>query len=116
MNTAYHLTPAAWFRAQPDDAPYLPEAYARDGFVHLTHGIDAVLVAGNRYYSADPRPYLLLTVALDQLSAEVRYDDPARQFPHVYGALERVALTRVQRVERDEAGRFVGVAEHAAEG
>jgi uncharacterized protein (DUF952 family) len=109
MNIAYHLTPAAWFHAQPSDAPYLPETYAADGFVHLTHGLDAVLAAGNRYYSADPRPYLLLAVDLDQLRAEVRYDDPERQFPHVYGALERTALTRVQRVERDEAGRFVGV-------
>jgi uncharacterized protein (DUF952 family) len=115
MNTAYHLTPAAWFCAQLDDAPYLPEDYAADGFTHLTHGLDAVLAAGNRYYSADPRPYLLLTVDLDQLSAEVRYDDPARQFPHVYGPLERTALTRVQRVTRDAAGRFVGVVEQTIE-
>jgi uncharacterized protein (DUF952 family) len=113
MNNAYHLTPEAWFRAQPAAAPYLPEAYAADGFVHLTHGLDAVLAAGNRYYTADPRPYLLLTIDLDQLSAEVRYDDHARQFPHVYGPLERAAITRTQRVTRDEAGRFVGVAEHA---
>jgi uncharacterized protein (DUF952 family) len=115
MNNAYHLTSEAWFCAQPDDALYLPEAYAADGFTHLTHGLDAVLAAGNRYYSADPRPYLLLTIDLDQLSAEVRYDDPARQFPHVYGALERAAITRAQRVTRDGAGRFVGVAENAVE-
>src|SRR6476620_2615217 len=109
MNTTYHLTPEAWFRAQSPDSPYLPEAYAADGYVHLTHGLDAVLAAGNRYYTADPRPYLLLTVEPDQLSADVRYDDPARQFPHVYGPLELAAITCVERIERDGAGRFVGV-------
>jgi uncharacterized protein (DUF952 family) len=110
MPTAYHLTPAPWFRAQLPDAPYLPEAFAADGFIHLTHGLEAVLAAGNRYYTADPRPYLLLTVDLARVAAPVRYDDAQRQFPHLYGPLERAAIVAVQRVTRDAAGRFVGVA------
>ena len=109
MHAAYHLVSEPWFRTQLAAAPYLPEAFAEDGFVHLTHGLAEVLAAGNRYCVADPRPYLLLTVDLDYLSAEIRYDDPARQFPHVYGPLERVAITRAQHVERDAAGCFVGV-------
>jgi uncharacterized protein (DUF952 family) len=111
VTTAYHLAPEAWYRAQPPDAPYLPEAFGADGFVHLTHGLDEVLAAGNRYYLADVRPYLLLTVELDQLAADtpVRYDDPERRFPHAYGALDRAAIARVQRVERDADGRFTGI-------
>lgn len=111
VSIAYHLAPEPWCDAQPPDAAYLPEAFAADGFVHLTHGLDAVLAAGNRYYLADARPYLLLTVELDRLAADapVRYDDPERRFPHVYGPLDRAAIVRVERVERDADGRFIGV-------
>lgn len=109
--TAYHLAPEPWYRAQPSDVAYLPEAFAADGFVHLTHGLDEVLAAGDRYYLADARPYLLLTVELDRLAADtrVRYDDPERRFPHVYGPLDRAAIVRVERVTRDADGRFTGV-------
>jgi uncharacterized protein (DUF952 family) len=116
MNSAYHLVAEPWFNSQPADRAYLPEAFHADGFVHLTHGLAAVLDAGNRYYTADQRPYLLLTIDLDQLSVPVRYDDPQRQFPHVYGALDRAAIVRVQRVRRDAAGRFVGVLTDVAVG
>src|SRR5215216_147580 len=109
MTIAYHLTPEPWYRNQPADQPYLPEDFARDGFVHLTHDSDEVLDVGNRYYRADPRPYLLLTVDLARLSAEVRYDDPEQRFPHVYGALDRPAIIAVIQVRRAADGTFVAV-------
>jgi uncharacterized protein (DUF952 family) len=77
--------------------------------VHLTHELESVVEVSNRYYRADPRPYLLLTIDLDQLSATVRYDDPERAYPHVYGPLDRVAIVAVARVRRGSGGRFLGV-------
>lgn len=106
---AFHLVPEAWYRAQPLDAPYLPEPFAQDGFVHLTHGEQAVLDTGNRYYRTVPGRFLLLTVDLASLAGAVRYDDPARQYPHVYGPLERAAIVAVRVVERDAAGAFVAI-------
>lgn len=108
---AYHLVPEDWYRAQPDDAAYLPEAFGQDGFVHLTHGVADVMQAGNRYYRADVRPYLLLTVDLNLITSEVRYDDAARQFPHIYGPLDRAAIVAVREVERAEDGTFLAIAE-----
>jgi uncharacterized protein (DUF952 family) len=105
---AYHLVAADWFQAQPVDRAYLPEAFAREGFIHLTHGLDAVLAVGNRYYRADPRPYLLLTVDLAAVTAPVRYADSDlhQSFPHLHGPLERAALVAVQGVERGADGTF----------
>lgn len=109
--TAYHLVPEAWFREQAVEAAYLSEAFAQDGFIHLTHGIEPVLAAGNRYYRDDARPYLLLTVNLERVTAEIRYDDPARQFPHIYGAIDRALIITVQRVTRGDDGTFLSVTE-----
>ncbi|HUG15104.1 MAG TPA: DUF952 domain-containing protein [Thermomicrobiales bacterium] len=112
MTVAYHLVAEAWYHSWPRSAPYVPEAFEREDFIHLTHGIDEALAAGNRYYRDDPRPYLLLTVDLDAMPAEVevRYDDPDRQFPHIYGPLERAAIVGINSVERDDAGSFIAVA------
>jgi len=109
MPTAYHLVPEDWYRGQPEDRGYLPEPFEADGFVHLTHGLDDVLIVGNMFYRGDDRPYLLLTIDLDQITAEVRYDDNSGRFPHVYGPLDREAIVEVQRVKRDSGGSFTGV-------
>lgn len=109
MTTAYHLTPEPWFRAQPDDAPLWPEPFERDGFTHLTHGLDDVLAVGNAFYRADARPQLLLTIDLDRLTSPVRYDDPDQRYPHVYGPLDRAAIMVVARVRRDAAGCYLGI-------
>jgi uncharacterized protein (DUF952 family) len=110
MRTAFHLVAEEWFRAQADTSDYLPEAFSREGFVHLTHGAVDVLAAGNRYYRADPRPYLLLTIDLDAVSADVHYDDSEQRFPHVYGPIDRCAIMEVRQVIRDHEGTFVAIA------
>ena len=110
MNSAYHLVPEPWYRAQPENLGYLPEPFEADGFVHLTHRLDDVLAVGNSFYRNDARPYLLLTIDLDQITSEVRHDDDSGRYPHVYGPLDRPAIVGIQRVERADDGSFTGVA------
>jgi len=110
MNSAYHLVPETWFRAQPEERGYLPEPFEADGFVHLTHGLEDVLTVGNAFYRHDPRPYLLLTIDLGRITSEVRYDDDSGRFPHVYGPLDREAIIAIQCVERNPEGALTGVA------
>jgi uncharacterized protein (DUF952 family) len=109
MSVAYHLVARDWYVAQPDEHPYLPEGFEREGFIHLTHGIEAVIAVGNRYYRDDPRQYLLLTVDLSAVPAEIRYEDAARQFPHIHGPLDRAAILGVSPVQRDDTGAFISV-------
>jgi uncharacterized protein (DUF952 family) len=110
LNSAYHLVPEPWYRSQPEDRPYLPEPFDADGFVHLTHGLDDVLAVGNMFYRDDPRPYLLLTIDLGQITSDVRHDDDSQRYPHVYGPLDRAAIVAIQTIERDSDGSFTGVA------
>jgi uncharacterized protein (DUF952 family) len=106
---AWHLVAELWFRNQPASVDYVPEAFAADGFVHLTHGASEVIAAGNRYYRSDPRHYLALRIDLRRIASEIRYDDPQRQFPHVYGPIERAAIVDIHPVLRDELGGFVEI-------
>lgn len=107
---AFHLTPLACYVGLDPAEPYLPAAFDHDGFVHLTHGEARVLDVGNALYRAIPGDWVVLTVDLSRLSSPVRYDDPEQCFPHVYGPLDRSAITTVRRIERSGEGAFLAIA------
>lgn len=106
----YHLAPEPYWDASDTAAPYVPEAFGQDGFIHCTDGADRVIEVGNRYCREDPRPFVALLIDVSRLSAEVRYEDPERVYPHIYGPLNRGAILAVIPVERDYAGGFIRLA------
>jgi uncharacterized protein (DUF952 family) len=110
-----HLVPEDVWLTQKDRPRYLPDGFSSEGFIHCTHGDDAVIEVGNRYYRDDPRPYLVLEVDLEHVMAPVKYEDDERRFPHIYGPLERRAVLRVRRIERAEDGTFVAIGQPAPE-
>jgi uncharacterized protein (DUF952 family) len=105
----YHLVPREVWVASSGSDQFLPEGYAADGFIHCTDGHDEVIAVGNRYYRADPRPYVVLAIARSRLTSPVKYEDPGRIFPHIYGPLNTGAVEKVFDVQRDADGTFVGV-------
>lgn len=102
---AYHLVPAAIWDAARDDESFRVASLDDEGFVHLTHGMADLVDVGNRYYREDPRPYVALAIALRWLTSPWRYDGDER-FPHVYGPLDRAAITEVRPIPRDDDGTF----------
>ncbi len=110
----YHLVPASYWQNQKEGDRYLPERFHDDGFIHCTDTLEEVVAVGNRYYRSDPRPYLLLEIDCDSVSAPIVYEDAARIFPHIYGPLEVAAVRRALPVEREEDGRFVSVQNNAS--
>lgn len=104
-----HLTPAeVWERRQAGET-YVPDAYEAEGFIHLTIGEANLIDVANRYYAADPRPYLALTLDESLIAAPVRFDDDSGRYPHVYGRLNVDAITSIAPVRRSEAGVFLGI-------
>ncbi len=89
------------------DGPFRPASLDREGFVHLTHALPDLVDVANALYRDEPGPHLVLTIELDRLSAPWRYDGDAR-YPHVYGPLDRAAITMVRPIRRDAAGGFIG--------
>jgi uncharacterized protein (DUF952 family) len=102
-----HLVPAPYFDACDPDAPYLPEAFAHDGFIHCTDGEANVADVGNRYYRDDPRPFVVLVIDLAKVSARVAYEDNLGIYPHIYGPLNREAIVAVATVPRALDGMFL---------
>ncbi|MBV9950302.1 MAG: DUF952 domain-containing protein [Acidimicrobiia bacterium] len=106
--STWHLVPAAVWEEQRTQALYRPEAFAADGFVHCTDGLDQLLVPANTYYRDDPRPYLALEIDLDAIAAPARYDDEAERYPHVYGPIDVAAVRTIFAAERAGDGTFTG--------
>jgi uncharacterized protein (DUF952 family) len=113
LRVTYHLVPEPVWLAGTGAGDYRPERFDDEGFIHCTDDPNRLMVAGNTYYRDDPRPYLALTLAVERIEAAVRYDDPNRHYPHIYGPLNRDAVIAVRRVVREPDGTFRGLADEA---
>ena len=120
MTTILHLTPAAYFRAQPDSAPYLPAAFAADGFIHCTQEPEVLLQIANNYYKRERGDVLVLVIDPAKVKAEVKFEgpnpppDPSSPlaeviFPHIYGPLNRDAIVEIRAAKRAADGTFMSV-------
>ncbi|MFF9149671.1 DUF952 domain-containing protein [Streptomyces sp. NPDC014861] len=103
-----HVIPfGAWaeWSAHPG-LPYAPPSLAAEGFVHCSPDERAALEIADARYRDVPGPLLVLVVDETLLSGEVRWEGSEdRLFPHVYGPVERSAVTAVLEVLRDADGR-----------
>jgi uncharacterized protein (DUF952 family) len=109
MRETFHLVPEAAWRAADPAAAYEAASLASEGFIHCTDGVAALGETFDRYYAADPRPFLALTLDLDAFDVSWRYDVPGSPYPHIYGPIVRTAIVAVSRVERGSDGRFEGL-------
>ena len=101
----YHLVAVADYDA--DAESYLPAAFAGEGFIHTTRTVALLAEVANRYYRADPRPYLVLTIELDHVAAPWRYDAAGEDYPHIYGPLPRRAVLASAPLPRAADGAFL---------
>lgn len=106
----YHMTPAAEWRAQQDNAEFVEPTLADEGFIHCTAERDLLPVVANRHYRATPGEWVLLAVDTMQLAAPLRWE-PAdgHLFPHVYGPINRAAIVDVLPFPRRADGKFLGI-------
>ncbi len=107
MKITYHGTPKAYFESLDTSAPYVPEAFGKEGFIHTTEGREAVSIILTGIYKAYKEPFVVLHIDKDSIAAPVRYDDPACLFPHIYGPLNRDAIIKVEDIQRAEDGTFM---------
>jgi len=114
----HHLAPEADYLAAPPGEPYLPTAYAQDGFVHCTREPAVLIEVANRFYRGVAGDFLVLDIDPSRLTAELRYEQPVPPappgsaledvlFPHIYGPVNREAIVAVRQVQRSADGRFL---------
>ena len=106
MRLSYHGTPKRYFESQDASKPYVPEPFAREGFIHTTEGREAVSITLTKYYKSSTEPWVVLYIDQDRVTSPIRYDDPAEVFPHIYGALNRDAIVAVKDIRRSADGTF----------
>ena len=98
--TTYHLVPRRIWDASG-------ELSTPEGFIHCTDGADEVAATANRYFAQEQDELLALVIDLERVTAPVRYEDPRRVYPHIYGPIPREAIVQVLAMPRDAAGRFL---------
>jgi uncharacterized protein (DUF952 family) len=112
----YHIVIESDIRAQLGGLVYLPSGLRDDGFVHCALETSVVPVA-NDYYAGAPGRLLLLEIDPRRLASETRYEAAAptagagsshlasaSQFPHVYGPINKEAITGVGVLGRTACG------------
>ena len=104
---AFHLVAAEYYRDAGRGAPYVPAAFAADGFIHCTDGAENVAGVANRYYRDDRRMYVVLVIDKARVEPAIVYEDPGRIYPHICGALNRDAIIEVRPVLRAADGSFL---------
>ncbi|MFI6684691.1 DUF952 domain-containing protein [Streptomyces sp. NPDC050485] len=105
-----HVVPLDEWSAHPG-LPYAPPSLAAEGFVHCSADESAALAIADARYRDVAGPLLVLCVDESALSAELRWEGTRDTvFPHVYGPIERAAVTAVLEVRRDAEGRAVDLA------
>jgi uncharacterized protein (DUF952 family) len=118
-----HLLPLSAYRADAS-APISSPTLETQGFVHCSPDVHTTLAVANTLYRDADEPMVALELDAAALSAPVRWEaaDPTPPegvsddvlFPHVFGALERSAITGVRYARRDVSGRYLDLERRGA--
>ncbi len=114
----WHLIPLSKWRSD-HESEHLPQPPGAAGFMHAAPDEQTTLAVANALYRQAGEPLLALALDESALAAPVRYEagDPAPPpgvpagtlFPHVYGPVERAAVTEIRYLRRDPAGRYTAL-------
>lgn len=107
MEITFHLVPKAYFDSQDPQVDYTTADFARDGFIHCTDAMAEMAQVANRYYRAVQGPHYYVYIDKTRVRALIRYEDPGRLYPHIYGALNRDAILAVRPAQRLDDGTFL---------
>ena len=66
-------------------------------------------MTANRYCKDDSRSYLVLVIDTNKVNAKIKYEDPQRIYPHIYGPLNRDAIVSTSPVSRAADGTFLSL-------
>jgi len=107
VDLTYHGTPTEYFDLLDPDEPYVPPDFAREGFIHCTDGDARLADTLTEHYGHEPGDWLVLYIDKDKVTPPIRYEDPGRVFPHIYGPLNRDAIAVVCPIMRASDGAFL---------
>ncbi|MFC7219392.1 DUF952 domain-containing protein [Streptomyces polyrhachis] len=102
----YHVVPLDdWLQAP--DRPFAPSSLAAEGFVHCSPDEASALAVADARFREAVGPLMVLLIDEGELTARLAWEagSDGRRYPHVYGRINRAAVTGMLEVERDAQGR-----------
>jgi predicted cupin superfamily sugar epimerase/uncharacterized protein (DUF952 family) len=112
-----HLMPLADYNSE--EPLIRPSSLDSQGFAHCSPDAATTMAVANLLYREADGPVVAVELDPDALSAPVRWEaaDPAPPpgvpdgtlFPHVYGPIEKSAVTEVHHARRDVDGTFLAL-------
>ena len=108
MLMIYHIATKREWDCQAGAAGYAPLAYEEEGFIHCCdlHQLESV---ANGYFPGRDN-LVILELIPTKLEPETRYEQSGKEkYPHVYGPINKDAVSRTIRFQCNEDGRFDGV-------
>ncbi len=110
----FHLVRrSTWERLDPQ-ADYAPDSLAREGFIHCTEGVEELALTADCHFGPLDEELLALELDRARIAAPIRYDDPRRMYPHIYGALNRDAIVAIHVLRPGPEGRYLPALEAAS--
>ena len=76
-----HLVAKAEWDAKPIDQPYVPDAFAKDGFIHCTQGDALLLQVANNIYKSTSGEFLALSIDESKVKSEIKWEAPSSPIP-----------------------------------
>jgi uncharacterized protein len=114
MTVVLHLLPSTVWNGGRR-APIVPDSLATEGFVHCTADDETLLRVANQFYTKVPGTMVAISIDLDRVSAEVKWEHPPGSdpltsiaFPHVYGPIPRTSVVLSRLMHRADDGTYIG--------
>jgi len=94
----HHITTLQDWQSQENKAEFFPADYFKEGFIHCCTPSQLAGVL-ERYFKGKT-DLILLHLDESKLKAELRYEVSTNEekFPHLYGAINREAVMKVQKL------------------
>lgn len=96
----YHVVPLDDWLADPG-RPYAPPTLADDGYVSCCTDEGRALTVADAHFADAVGPLMTLMIDEHSLDARVRWEPS----PHIYGRVNRNAVSGMLEIRRDEEGR-----------
>ena len=116
MATILHITHQSDWQSALELGTYETPTLAKDGFIHCSTDAQALRVANNFY--TGQTDLVLLVIDTDKLAASLKFEGPINPvtgqpesdvqdlFPHVYGAINLEAVSKVVTFPPNPGGTF----------
>ncbi len=108
----YHIAEESVWEACKSLNRYVPDEFQSEGFIHCSK-LSQVEKTANNYYQGR-EDLVLLVIDTKKLETDVRYENLVggeEQFPHVYGAIPKSAITQAVDLKWDENSELFGLSD-----